>query len=127
MLPAAVVVAVLLGLWWFTPQSDLFVVSVRHGRVLLLRGRAPAALLADFAAVVARPPVSQAPIRAIRGERGGRLVFSGALDEDRQQRLRNVFGLFPAARLRHAPAIAKPTLGQLLGVAWLAWWLDRRM
>jgi hypothetical protein len=40
--------------------------------------------------------------------------------------MRNVFALYPASQLRQAPAIAQPTLGQLMGVAWLAWLLDRR-
>jgi hypothetical protein len=40
--------------------------------------------------------------------------------------MRNIFALYPLSQLRHAPAIARPTLGQLAGVAWLAWLLDRR-
>jgi Protein of unknown function (DUF3634) len=119
-------VSVVFALYWFTRQSDLFTVSVRGGRMLVVRGRVPPALLADMGAVVARPPVSRATIRAVKGESGARLVFSGALDEAQQQRLRNVFALCTLARLRQAPVIARPNLGQLLGIASLAWWLTPR-
>jgi len=61
----------------------------------------------------------------LKTEHGGRLVVSGAIDERTEQRLRNLFALYPASQLRKAPAIAKPTFGQLLGIAWLAWLLDR--
>ena len=39
--------------------------------------------------------------------------------------MRNTFMLYPASQLRQAPAIQQPTLGQLSGIAWLAWMLDR--
>jgi hypothetical protein len=126
MLPL-VAVAVLLGLWWFTRQSELFCLSVRAGRVLVVRGRVPAGLLSDVRAIVARPPASRATIKAVKGERGARLVFSGDIGEHQEQRLRNVFALYPASRLRHAPPIARPTMGQLIGVAWLAWLFERRV
>jgi hypothetical protein len=93
--------------------------------VLVLRGRIPAGLLSDIRDVVERPAVARATIRAMKDSGSARLTVSG-VDEGRAQRLRNVFGLYPISRLRAAPALAKPTLGQLLGIAWLAWLLDRR-
>jgi hypothetical protein len=62
----------------------------------------------------------------MKSEGGGRLVCSGDLGDDQKQQLRNVFSLYPIAQLRHAPLIPKPSLGQLLGIAWLAWMFDRR-
>ena len=47
------------------------------------------------------------------------------VDEGTEQRLRNVFRLFPIAQLRNAPPIAQPSIGQLLGIAWLAWFFER--
>ncbi len=47
------------------------------------------------------------------------------MDEGRLQRLRNAFALFPTSKLRAAASVARPTLGQVLGIAWLAWLLDR--
>jgi hypothetical protein len=124
MLPA-LAVAVVLGLWWFTRTRTIFLVSVRGGRALVVSGRVPPGLLADIRAVVANPPVRSATIKAVAGEANARLVLSG-FDEGRAQRLRNVFGVRPIARLRAVPTIAKPTLGQILGIAWLAWLLEPR-
>lgn len=122
-----VVFAALAALWWFTRREELFRLSVREGRVLVVRGRAPPGFVSDVRDVVGHARVRGATVRAVRTERGGRLVFSGDLDEGTAQRLRNVFGILPASQLRHAPAIKNPTLGQVLGVAWLAWLLDRSL
>ena len=75
--------------------------------------------------VGSQPAVARATIKAVRGEHGARLTARGAIDEGRIQRLRNAFGLFPTAKLRSAAPIARPSLGQVLGIAWLAWMLDR--
>jgi hypothetical protein len=125
MLPL-VVVGVVLGLWWLTRTGEQFMVSVRDGRCLLVRGRAPSGLLGEIADMMRRPPVKRGTIRALRTDEGSRLAFSGSIDEGRRQRLRNLFALYPASQLRSAPAIRRPTLGQLVGIAWLAWLLDRR-
>jgi hypothetical protein len=119
-----VAVALLFGVWWLTRAGELFYLSVHDGRVLVVRGRAPAGFVREARDVVRG--VRRATICAMKEEHGARLFFSGDLGEAREQRLRNLFGLYPASRLRHAPAIARPTLGQVLGVAWLAWLLDRR-
>jgi hypothetical protein len=110
---------------WLSRSSELFCLSVRNGRVLLVRGRIPGGLLSDVRDVVAKPSVARATIRAVKQEHGARLAMSG-IDEGRQQRLRNIFRLYPISNLRAAPPIAKPTWGQVLGIAWLAWILDRR-
>jgi hypothetical protein len=106
--------------------NELFRVSARDGKVLVVRGRVPAGLFAEMGEVCRKPLVRRATIRAVKTERGAELRFSGELDEGRQQRLRNCFALYPVSRLRAAPAIQDATLGQILGIAWLAWLLDRR-
>jgi hypothetical protein len=120
-----IAVALVLGLWWLTRARELFRLSVRGGRVLVVGGRIPPGLLSDIEDMVRRPPVGRATIVA-RAEEHGARIFASGLDEGREQRLRNIFALYPASRLRQAPAIRRPTLGQLLGIAWLAWLLDRR-
>lgn len=120
-----IAVAAVLALWWFTRTGELFCLSVRHGKVLLVRGRAPIGFIAEARAIVARASVRSGTIRGLKTERGGRIVVSGEIDERTEQRLRNLFALHPASQLRHAPAIARPTVGQLLGIAWLAWLLNR--
>lgn len=114
-----------LGLWLIARQRELFCLSVRGGRVLVVRGRIPPGLLRDVRDVISAAGVPRATIRGVRTENGARLVASGAVSDHVAQRLRNVFGLHPVSRLVAAPPIARPTLGQVLGIAWLAWLLDR--
>lgn len=65
-------------------------------------------------------------IRVLRGEAGGQLYASGDIDDFMEQRLRNIFRMYPVSQLRAAPKIGRPTLGQVLGIAWLAWLFERR-
>ena len=118
------IVAVVIFFAW--RAAEIFCVSVRDGRALVIRDRVPPALLRAIREIVgSQPEVAHGTIRAVRGEHGARLTASGAIDEGRLQRLRNAFGLFPTSKLRAASPVARPTLGQLLGIAWLAWLLDR--
>jgi|KBSMisStaDraftv2_1062788.scaffolds.fasta_scaffold214288_3 hypothetical protein len=120
---AVVVVAVIYLAW---RAGEIFCVSVRNGRALVIRGRVPPPLLRAIREIIhSQPEITRATIRAVRGEHGARLTARGAIDEGRVQRLRNAFGLYPVAKLRAAPPITRPTLGQVLGIAWLAWMLDR--
>lgn len=106
--------------------SELFCLSVRDGRVIVVRGKIPGALLSDIRDVVSEPAVVRATVRAVKADGSASLIVSGDIDEGREQRLRNVFHLYPLSKLRAAPAIPRPTWGQVLGIAWLAWLLDRR-
>jgi hypothetical protein len=124
MLPVLAVLAVV-ALWWFTRVGELFYVSVRNGKCLVVRGRVPVSMLQEFGEAVKRPSVKRGAIRAWKSESGGQLRCSGDIDEGREQRMRNTFMLYPAAKMRQAPAIARPTLGQLSGIAWIAWLFER--
>jgi hypothetical protein len=120
-----ILVVAALVLFFALRAMEIFCVSVRDGRALVIRGRVPPALLRAIREIVAaQPAVARATIRAVRGEDGARLTAS-VIDDGRLQRLRNAFGLYPTSKLRAAAPVAQPTLGQLLGIAWLAWWLDR--
>ena len=122
----AVVVAGLVAYLVLQRVREVFCVSVRNGRVLVVRGRIPQGLLNDFHAAVSNAPaVAWGSIRAVRTAEGARLQVSG-VDEGREQRLRNVFHLYPVSRLRLAERPADRSLGQLLGIAWLAWLLQPR-
>jgi hypothetical protein len=112
-------VAVLLYVSW--RQNELFSISVRRGRVLLVRGRIPGTLLGEFR-TIARG-IERGSIRAAKTQHGARLTASG-FDDGRLQRLRNTLSLYPIAQLRAAKPVANPTWGQVLGIASLAWWLD---
>ena len=108
--------------------NELFCVSVRDGRCLVVRGQIPTALLQDFRDVVARAGLPRATIRGVREGGRPRLLVSGA-DDFTAQRLRNPFGASRWGRvagLEAAPAERRDrNLGQLLGIAWLAWLLTR--
>jgi hypothetical protein len=119
-------VAIAAAVWWAGRATELFYVSVRDGKVLVVRGRVPVSLLQDFSEAVNEPVVRRGAIKAWRAGDGGQLSCSGDIDEGREQRMRNAFMLYPASKLRQAPAVKEPTFGQILGVAWLAWLLDRR-
>jgi hypothetical protein len=126
MMIVVVLAALVVGVWWLTRANELFYVSVRDGKVLVVRGRVPVGLLQAFAETVKEPVVRRGSIKAWKTEAGGQLACSGDIDEGREQRMRNAFMLYPASKLRQAPAVEKPSLGQVLGLAWLAWLLDRR-
>ena len=121
----ALAVVVVVGVWWLTRLSELFYISVRDGKALVVRGRVPVSLLQEFKEAVAHPQVKRGSIRAFKTESGGQLTCGGDIGDGREQRMRNTFMLYPASQLRQAPAIQQPTLGQLSGVAWLAWMFDR--
>ena len=119
-------VAIAAAVWFAGRASELFYVSVRDGKVLVIRGRVPVGLLQAFREAVQEPVVRRGAIKAWRSDGGGQLGCSGDIEEGREQRMRNAFMLYPASKLRQAPAVQKPSLGQVLGVVWLAWLLDRR-
>lgn len=111
--------------WWSYRAHELFRLSVRNGRILVVSGRIPASLLHDFRAVVASPPVARATISAHREAAGARLSVTGTADAGQEQRLRNIFHAYPQSRLRAAPRPRQQTIGQIFGLAWLAWLLER--
>jgi hypothetical protein len=114
-------IVIIIGLMVAARMNELFCISVREGRVMVVRGRVPASLVHNIVDIVKRQKVDRGTIRGVRSDGHARLVTSG-IDEGTTQRLRNVFGQHPLQKFRSLPA-AKTTrnVGQLLGVAWLAW------
>lgn len=109
-----------------TRLAEIFCVSVRNGRVLVVRGAVPTPLLQDLADLMQRAGIERATLRAIKTSGHARLSMSG-VDESTAQRCRNVFGTHPIHQLRSRP-IPQGTknLGQMLGIVWLAWLLAPR-
>ena len=96
--------AVILVLVWAARNINLlFRLSVRAGKVVRLRGRAPKKLVHDMQDVLAMRPVPAAELRVIVRDRRPFLEASGDLDERELQRLRNVLGLWEIAKIRAAP------------------------
>ena len=125
LLVLVVVLIFVVGSWLSLRANELFFISIRDGRMLVVRGRVPAALLDAFSDVVTDARVTNASVRAMRDGRHARLVLGG-VDDGTAQRLRNVFGIHPMHELRSAPPASDRNLGQALGWAWLAWLLLRR-
>ena len=106
-------------------SNELFLVSIRRERIIVVRGHVPPALLDAFAAIAASSRIESATVRAIRRPEHARLI-AGGVDAATTQRLRNVFGIHPMHELRAVPTMDGLNLRQLLGWAWLAWRLLRR-
>jgi hypothetical protein len=81
----------------------LFKATVQGGRIVQLRGRAPKRLVRDFNDVLGQRPVASATLRVCsEGERAV-LRATGDLNDGEMQRLRNVLGTFPTAKIRSEP------------------------
>jgi hypothetical protein len=115
-------VAVLFGLlaWAAGRAGEVFRLSIRYGRCLMVRGRLPATLRHELCAIASEAKVKRGRLRGIR--RGGQtqLVAEG-LPDGAAQRARNVFGLHRGPELRAGGQPDDPNLGQRLGWDWLAW------
>jgi hypothetical protein len=101
--------------------NELFVLSAREGRVLLLRGKLPHDLERELSAVL-RETGASGQLRAVR--QGGQTRIVGrSLPAPVEQRLRNVFFASRFAKMRWlaAPDRRPRNLGQRLGWDWLAW------
>ncbi len=84
----------------------LFVVEARGGRIVRLSGRAPAELSSDIEDVLSRARATGTVVLRLEG---GRVVVRAerGIDETTAQRLRNVVGRFPVARLRTARRVRR--------------------
>lgn len=96
--PILLLLSIVVALVFIARSRELFRISIRAGEQTVERGYVPSGLLSDFAGVVRS--VESGEIRARKAPDQVHLEFSGDIDEQTAQRLRNVFGLYPAARLR---------------------------
>ena len=70
-----------------------------NGRLRVVRGGIAPRILADLEDVVARPPVAALHIRVTRDAGRAAIAFRGARSEAQEQRIRNVIGSVPLAKL----------------------------
>lgn len=85
-----------IGIWRAT---ELFVVRSDRGRVRLVRGRLPKALLADVRDVLERSRET-GKVRVTVWRRAASVNVSGGISPFTAQRLRNVIGAVPLQRIR---------------------------
>lgn len=104
---------------------ELCVLSVREGRLLIMRGALPPGVFQALADVVERAQTARGTIRIMRDGERGRVEARG-LDEHALQRTRNVIGTYPLVRLLAGARAGTPNIGQRLGIAWLAWRIRER-
>ena len=83
----------------------LFRITIHDGKQTVTRGHVPSSLLSDFAAVVGG--VTHGELSAYKQDDGARLSIAPDIDAGVAQRLRNIFGLYPVARLRAQQRRAK--------------------
>lgn len=69
------------------------------GRLRVVTGGIAPRVLADLQDVVARPPIPKLRIRISRDRGRAVLAFRGAIDANQEQRIRNVVGSLPLAKL----------------------------
>lgn len=75
------------------------VLDCENGRLRVVAGGIAPRILADLEDVVARPPIPRLRIRITRDSGRAMLAFRGEIDANQQQRIRNVVGSLPLAKL----------------------------
>lgn len=120
-----------LALVVFSRMNEVFCVSIRNGRCMIVRGRVPPSVWRELREVVGRAKIARGTVRVVKDGGRPRLVTSG-LDESTAQRLRNAFAAQGYGKTSTAAASCTSSStgtrnwGQLLGIAWLAWLLSGR-
>lgn len=75
---------------------------VERGSVRVVRGGIVPPVLADLRDVAKRPPIDDLRILITRSSGRAQVTFSGRISEEQAQRVRNVVGRVPLARLVNA-------------------------
>ena len=101
---AIVLLVGLLGLlgWRLGKERQIFALRVESGEVASVRGRIPQGLLADLQDVLAGSR-SSGTVVATRDADRAQLDLRGSFPPEVRQRLRNVVGRLPVAKILSAP------------------------
>lgn len=76
--------------------------DVSRGEVRVVRGGIAPPVLADLRDVAASPPIDRLRIRIVRSSGRADVELRGSVDDRQRQRIRNVIGAVPLARLVNA-------------------------
>jgi Protein of unknown function (DUF3634) len=77
--------------------------EIERGAVRVVRGGIAPPILADLRDVAKRPPIDGLHVRILRSSGRAEVQFLGNVTEEQAQRIRNVVGRVPLARLVNAP------------------------
>ena len=103
--------------------NELFCVSFRRGKALVVRGNLPGPALAAFRDVLNHPVADNALVKGFATDEV-RLTVAGVGDEQ-TQRLRNAFEPFSRDQSVRTHDTRR-TWWQHVGFVWLAWWMEGR-
>lgn len=78
-------------------------IAIERGAVRVLRGGIAPSVLSDLADVAKRPRIEAARVHIARSSGRAEVTIRGDVDEKQAQRIRNVIGSVPLARLVNAP------------------------
>lgn len=103
--------------------NEVFLLSARHGRCLLVRGALAAGLQAELCSLLRSQRAHGVVLRGVRRAGVTALIVQGA-DAALAQRLRNAFTACGGGRAPLLQSRARGrNVGQRLGIVWLSWWL----
>jgi len=106
-MPAWIAIALLLGLlvligWRIGKERQVFVLRVEAGQIVSVEGRIPQGLLSDLQDVLTGSRANGRIVASRAAERA-RLDLRGSFSPELGQRLRNVVGRLPLAKIINAP------------------------
>jgi hypothetical protein len=97
---AVAIFAALVALWVASRAAvTICVAEIHQGKLVIRRGSLPPRLRDDLADVIRKPLVRHGHLRVLRDRDHARIECSGDLSDAQRQRLRNVVGTVPLARL----------------------------
>jgi hypothetical protein len=77
--------------------------EIERGAVTVVRGGIAPPVLADLRDVAKRPPIDGVRVRIVRASGRAEVQLLGKCSDEQAQRIRNVVGSVPLARLINAP------------------------
>lgn len=101
---AAVVAAAAIAGLWFAARRAITIAELEasHGKLRVVHGGIAPPILADLRDVARTPPLDGVRIRITRSSGRAEVAIRGAISEAQAQRIRNVVGSVPLARLVNA-------------------------
>ena len=104
--------------------NELFCVSSRRGKTLVVRGALPESLCGALEGALRHPSPDQALVKGFSSDDELRLTVTG-VEGAQEQRVQALFAAYPFD-LPAWPRATNRTWWQVVGFVWLAWWMQER-